>query len=135
MYDFISIVGPKSLLQLSTFPNKAQGFNIVRHTPESLSTQRTSISRHQPQQETSHSFLTRSLTFIVCQPITIFTALFDAHFGSLRILFPMSARNDSSSHIWRAHIVCTLVQGKNPHAYSYGLMQEIRFQEFSMNLI
>ena len=128
MYDFISIVGPKSLLQLSTFPNKAQGFNIIRHTPESL-------SRHQPQQETSHSFLTRSLTFIVCQPITIFTALFDAHFGSLRILFPMSARNDSSSLIWRAHIVCTLVQGKDPHAYSYSLMQEIWFQEFSMNLI
>ena len=50
------IVGPKSLLQLSTIPNKAQGFNIIRHTPKSLSTQRTSISRHQPLQETQFPY-------------------------------------------------------------------------------
>ena len=43
--NFICIVGPKSLLH-STSPNKAQGLNVIRHIPESLSTQCTSISRH-----------------------------------------------------------------------------------------
>ena len=42
------------------------------------------------------SFLTKILAFIIGQT---FTALLDAHFESFRILFPISARMESRSHI------------------------------------
>ena len=57
------------------------------------------------------SFLTKILAFIVGQPIITFTTLFDAHFGSFRILFAISARKDSS----RAVVVTFRIQFSEPY--------------------
>lgn len=76
------------------------------------------------------SFLTKIFAFIIGQT---FTALLNAHFESFRILFPISARMESRSHIQTLPVYHADFQ-KTPHLAIYpSLIQTVSEHRKSMH--